>query len=1217
MGVERDGKKMKELILECRKLLEPLEEAAESLDGLTMLLRELGWSLEAEESEWSSIRGALAFIARIDDLLKSLDDLNNSQTDEEELASVEQMLQIITQILSELGDTVSSAQMPPLAPFNNSEFWINLGEDLFGFLVHRYFELYHSALAGVLEFFGIITSCMVEIDAPFLRRRVNLDRIPRLFYDAPGLLSEVYNFGGCQSGSEFKALAFLTRLGHLARGLGFQASLEAVSDGFADNYYSVASPYRDPVPGLTVNIFRFLFSDIGIGGIWLVGAPIPPANEPDAAPEGIVLFPVLEGAAEKKFQLTDSLELLLHGELESAGIVRLEVRPSGLSVSFDQNNLGLTIGAGVTLTYNDDVPTILIGSRDSSNLQIGGADLGVEINGPIDAPEVEASLDLHEGKLVIDAGKGDGFLQKILPSNGIEADFNFGVGWSTSEGLQFHGSGGLEATLPVHLSVLDVIKIDSIYLLLGLREEVVRVKVGLTGGIELGPFSATIERIGVQGALTFPEQGGNLGPVDLLIDFLPPTGAGFALDAQWVTGGGFLECDHENKRYSGVLALQLGKIGITAIGLITTRLPDGSDGFSMLVSICVTFEPPIQIYMGFTLVGLGGLIGVNRAMKTDVLREGLKKGTLDSILFPDPASVIANANQIISDMRSVFPAEEGRFVIGPMITLGWGTPTIIRGEIGVFISIPDPVSIALMGQVEMALPDPDVEIVGIHIDILGVLDMKKKELSFQASIYSSKLTTFKLEGDCAFFLRWGPSQEFALAIGGFHPSFTPPPPSIIFSGLKRLSVAIQYGPVVELQLAGYLALTPNSLQFGSRVGVFVGISEINAGINGFLSFDGLIVFSPFSFEVNLGGGVTVSIMGFNLADIKLSSTFSGPRPWTIRGTATVNVLFVNVNCDFGFTWGDQDPAIQEAVELWPRLKESLERPESWGSRLPAATSMVEILRPMEFQSVTSDNGGSPAQGPIIVHPASMFEVRQNVAPLDLTLDKVGNAPIKDYNRFRITEIKTKDDDSLGVRSIDEYFSRGQFVDLTNQQKLSFPSFEKLPGGVTSGASNRVEFAGGRSGNVVGYESILIKSDRTTQKAGNPAAARLDWSTRGRSLASGNASRRGALRSTGAAKFAVRSGGMVAAQAEKYVVVDAETLIPIELDPNVDVPVSGLTQTQAEQALSQQIALHPEQAGKCAVVAEFEAGQRERLHRSPLRMVEGIVALSDYGPVEPL
>ena len=37
-------------------------------------------------------------------------------------------------------------------------------------------------------------------------------------------------------------------------------------------------------------------------------------------------------------------------------------------------------------------------------------------------------------------------------------------------------------------------------------------------------------------------------------------------------------------------------------------------------------------------------------------------------------------------------------MFGPMLEIGWGTPTLITLEIGVILEVPDPVRIALLGS---------------------------------------------------------------------------------------------------------------------------------------------------------------------------------------------------------------------------------------------------------------------------------------------------------------------------------------------------------------------------------------------------------------------------------------------------------------------------------------------------------------------------------------
>ena len=68
--------------------------------------------------------------------------------------------------------------------------------------------------------------------------------------------------------------------------------------------------------------------------------------------------------------------------------------------------------------------------------------------------------------------------------------------------------------------------------------------------------------------------------------------------------------------------------------------------------------------------------------------------TFPSDLFPQ--DVVANAPRIISDLKAIFPPQDGIFLIGPMAKIGWGTPTLISLSLGVIIEIP-PSDVAILG----------------------------------------------------------------------------------------------------------------------------------------------------------------------------------------------------------------------------------------------------------------------------------------------------------------------------------------------------------------------------------------------------------------------------------------------------------------------------------------------------------------------------------------
>ena len=149
-----------------------------------------------------------------------------------------------------------------------------------------------------------------------------------------------------------------------------------------------------------------------------------------------------------------------------------------------------------------------------------------------------------------------------------------------------------------------------------------------------------MENIGLQSDLRFRQ--GNLGPAQLDISFKPPNGVGLSVDAGVVKGGGYLYFDAEREEYAGALELVFsGFLTLKAIGLITTKMPDGSKEFSLLIIITAEFATGIQLGYGFTLLAVGGLLGLNRTMRLQPLAEGVRTGAINSILFPK--DVIANA----------------------------------------------------------------------------------------------------------------------------------------------------------------------------------------------------------------------------------------------------------------------------------------------------------------------------------------------------------------------------------------------------------------------------------------------------------------------------------------------------------------------------------------------------------------------------------------------
>ena len=216
-------------------------------------------------------------------------------------------------------------------------------------------------------------------------------------------------------------------------------------------------------------------------------------------------------------------------------------------------------------------------------------------------------LGLSGCQVTLSLSESDGFLSSTIPGDQIKASFDLRLGWTDSKGIYFHGSGGLEVNLPIRLS-LGPLLLDSLHLALRIKEEGFDVEASTSGALRLGPFTVTVDRLGLLVKASFG--GGNLGFFGLSPRFKPPTGLGLAIDTSVVVGGGYLSFDPEKEEYSGVLQLEIAeKISVKAIGMLTTRMPDGGKGYSLVALIFAQGFAPIQLGFGFALTGIGGTAG--------------------------------------------------------------------------------------------------------------------------------------------------------------------------------------------------------------------------------------------------------------------------------------------------------------------------------------------------------------------------------------------------------------------------------------------------------------------------------------------------------------------------------------------------------------------------------------------------------------------------------
>jgi hypothetical protein len=910
----------------------------------------------------------------------------------------------------------------------------------------------------VLQLCGVVTLEQRQADparfeANHSRPVIHWDALGRLFSDPLGLIESRYAWGN----GSFDSNALVSNLGAIVGFIGLPVRLRVLPRRVEEQLAGVPVPEADddPATQLIVSIVR---GDEASGfdvGVSLY--PLRPTT-PGGDDGGLGVSPFVHGAADLRFPLMEQLTLEFQTTVALDSGVALVVRPNGaVSIKSGLLDSGGVVEAAtghvlILLTYAAEpgVQHTLLstpggGLVEADSITLGG---GVEIARGALAPSFAARL--AGGHAVLRADDGDSFLKSLVPSGGAEAHFDLGLRWSGGEGFSFEGSAQAGADLPVHLSIAGF-RIEYLHVGLGASPSGLPLELSVTGGGALGPLTASVERLGVVATVAFHD--GNLGPVDLGFAFKPPTGVGLSIDAGIVAGGGFLSIDTARGEYAGALQLVFADfLSLSAIGLITTKLPDGSPGFSLLIVITAEFGSGIQLGFGFTLLAVGGLIGLNRTMLFQPLMDGVRTGSINGVMFP--RDVIANASRIISDLRAFFPPQQGTFLIGPMAKLGWGEPTLLSLSLGVIIEIP-PGDVAILGVLRLALPEEDAAILVLQANFAGALEFDKQRFYFFASLFDSHLLFIPIEGELGVLFVYGDNANFVLSVGGFHPQFNPPP--LPFPTPKRVQIDLINESHARIHCDGYFAVTTNTVQFGTRAEYFFGFSALS--VRGHSSFDALIQISPFHFTVSVSTAFSVDVFGLGVYGVHVDLTIEGPTPWHAHGTATISFFFFSIHIGIDFTWGDERETTLPPVAVLPIVGGELAKQSNWRTALPIGSNLLVALRKLD-----------PAESQFVLHPVGTLQISQRAVPLDLVLDRIGGQKPSDANHFTLGVTSAE---LVKTRDLQEPFAPAQFKDFDDADKLAQPAYAPLDSGVELSAAGAAYASATAITRIVRYDLTIV------------------------------------------------------------------------------------------------------------------------------------------------
>lgn len=1044
------------------KALLPLLEALEVDDDILGLVEELGYVLPSVPPSLKNLQSASEDTLSTLNLLEEAQEaLVDGEGSEENLliafGALALNVTILVMAIHDLDDQLRT-ELP--SDFVSAT---NIADDFEERLLNRALSEAITdtlpLLHAILFLLGVVDVVFHEEDVSkhqpeFELYQIYWERFLQALTDPAALFRDVYGWGSPELDVE--------RLFEAIEGISFQLLTVPEVDYPDNDFIAAVAPgviipaEEGPEPQLLVPILDSDLIDFSI-----LVYPLPTASASEA--QGLAITLVADGTVSETIPLAQNLSLLIESSINLNSGLALALRPDQpiavMSNVLDAGTVSQIVTGRVSLKLQyasglENDPLTLLSIPGGSRLEVGqlylSSGVGMGANNSLDF-FVEAGL--LDGRFILSAAESDGFLANILPEDGFQAAFELIVGWAHDEGLYFQGSATLEINLPTHISI-GPIEIQGLYIIIPITGDEIPIEISSAISANLGPLKATVERLGVKAAFQITGNGGNLGPLDLQLGFKPPNGVGLAVDAEVVKGGGYLFFDFDKEEYAGALELVFsGFLTLKAIGLITTRLPDGSKGFSLLIIITAEFGTGFQLGFGFVLLGVGGLLGLNRTMKLEPLTEGVRTGAIESVMFPK--DVIENAPRIISDLRKFFPPEEGIFLIGPLAKLGWGTPALITLSLGIIFEIPG--NIAILGVLKVVLPDEKAPLLVLQVAFIGAIEFDKQRAYFFAGIFESRVLFITLEGEMGVLVAWGDAADFVVSLGGFHPQFTPPP--LPFPSPKRVSLNILNESWGRIRVMGYFAVTSNTVQLGARAELFFGFSEFK--IEGHLAFDALFQFDPFFFIIEISCGVSLKVFGIGLFSISLKFSLEGPTPWRAKGYGKLKILFFSIKANFDFTWGEKKDTSLPPIEVLPLLVGELEKLSNWKAQLPASSHLLVSLRKLEEEAEA-----------LVLHPVGTLTVTQRAVPLDLRLDKVGNQKPSDGKRFYL-------DVASGLTKVgdrEEPFAIAQFQDFKDAEKLSQAPFQPEDAGLELAVSDQSFATGKAVKRNIRYETHIIDTD---------------------------------------------------------------------------------------------------------------------------------------------
>ncbi len=188
---------------------------------------------------------------------------------------------------------------------------------------------------------------------------------------------------------------------------------------------------------------------------------------------------------------------------------------------------------------------------------------------------------------------------------------------------------------------------------------------------------------------------------------------------------------------------------------------------------------------------------------------------------------------------------------------------------------------------------------------------------------------------------------------------------------------------------------------------------------------------------------------------------------------------------------------------------------------------------------------------VLLHPLGTLTVKQSVVPLDIDISRFGQAAPAGARRFTISSVSVGEH-SQTTEPVKEFFAPAQFFEMSDDEKLSRPSFEPMAAGMSIGSEEFVFSPNADDWlevDAIKFETLIMNKEKKESRRSDPnnlyqLSAEL-FGKQARFGAAGAA----AIRRSGKAKYrSVVGKHRIAKERWSIVATDSLTVEPV---PGID------------------------------------------------------------------